>query len=91
MLVSNQHPHSLSGHARLFRQTKNAVALQVLGGRALLVEKRVHTSQGTRIMFGKTVIRPWEKLLESQSVAVHCFTSRSLGIVEKVSASGVNS
>ena len=29
VLVSNQLPHSLSGDARLFRQTKNAVALQV--------------------------------------------------------------
>jgi uncharacterized protein (DUF1697 family) len=88
VLASNQLSDKFISDGGLFRKTKNAIALMILGRRALLVEKRVCTSPGTRIMFGKTVIKPWRMVLESEAVNVHCITSRSLGTLEKVSTIG---
>jgi len=74
-------PENLNGPAGLFEPTRNAVAREVLNNRSLLVEKR---GGRPRITWGDSVNGPWRRLLERHQINQWCFTSRSMGTLEKV-------
>ncbi len=76
---SDELPAAASGRGGIFAPTDHAVAMEVLSRRALLVQKRDISSNGTRIPFGEAVNRPWRSALKRLGVSPRCLTSRSLG------------
>ncbi|MGH7355565.1 MAG: hypothetical protein ACRELS_13440 [Candidatus Rokuibacteriota bacterium] len=77
-------PENLIGTSGLFEPTQNAIALEVVGSRSLLVEKRCERTGGSRITWGEEVNRPWGNSLRSHGVTPWCLTSRSLGTLDRI-------
>jgi hypothetical protein len=86
VLSSDTLPPDSSGDRWLFRPTTNAVAVAVLGRRALLARKRRLTPTGSRVMLGAALNDPWERALEGNGVTVGCLTSRTLNRLVEVLA-----
>jgi len=88
VLSSEAFPSSMQTGKQLFQPRKNAIALCVLEGRGVLVEKRCRTEGGkqSRITWGSTVNRPVESLLRRNGnwVEHQCLTSRALGTIERI-------
>lgn len=84
VLSSELLPSTVDASGLLFNPTKNAVPIEIIAGRALLVRKRCKTESGSRIMFGSTLIKPWESLLAKKGIHPGCLTSRSLNRLEEV-------
>lgn len=90
VLLSENLPTSMHGSATLFSSRKNAIALKVIAGCGLLVEKRCRTDGGkqSRITWGSTVIRPWRMTLLHHNFWTEdqCLTSRALGTMKSMVA-----
>ena len=84
VLSSEPLPSTIETSQLLFEPTKNAVPLEIIAERALLARKRCKTESGSRIMFGSTLIKPWESILGKNGIHPNCLTSRSLNRLEEV-------
>lgn len=63
---------------------KNAQSLCLLDPGTVLIVKRKVTSNGSRIMFGSTVLAPLQHQLQQQRISGGCLTSRSLGMIQMI-------
>ena len=70
------------------RNRKNVRIISPIGTHALLVQKRCSTDNGSRIMFGTTVIAPWRNALREKGISPECFTSRGLGRIQGIVRAG---
>lgn len=86
VLSSETLPPDSTGDRWMSRPTTNAVAVALLGRRALLVRKRRLTPTGTRVMLGAALNDPWRRTVEGNGVTVGCFTSRTLNRLAEVLA-----
>ncbi len=84
VMCSERLPSGVDEKLLLFEPRKNVVPLGIMGGQALLVRKRSRTAGGSRIMFGRALIDPWERILRANGITPACLTSRSLSRVEEV-------
>ena len=77
--LPNASPDSVWRYSR-----KNARSLCLVSPDTLLVLKRKVTSNGGRIMWGRTVLDPLQRQLQQQRISLGYLTSRSLSTVRKV-------
>ena len=77
--LPNGSPDSVWRYSR-----KNAQSLCLLDPGTVLVLKRKVTSNGSRIMWGMTVLDPLQRQMQEQRVSMECLTSRSLGIIQMI-------
>lgn len=83
VFLSNPLPNGCPNSVWHYSQ-KNAQSLCLVDPGTVLVLKRKVTSNGSRIMFGSTVLAPLRRQLQQQRISLGCLTSRSLGIIQMI-------
>lgn len=77
--LPNGSPNSVWHYSR-----KNAPSLCLVDPGTVFVLKRRVTSNGSRIMWGSTVLAPLQRQLQQQRILMECMTSRSLGVIQMI-------